>query len=118
MANVLVGLNVSPLVVPNATAWTAKRGQRVINNEMDEHDDASARSTNQVDNEHDTPAWRVDGRKFLTAKAGRWKVNLASDARRLPGRSDGAAAHWDDIATLLSGFALDAVDLRGISRRI
>src|SRR5262249_15801496 len=32
--------------------------------------------------------------------------------------SESAPADWDDIAPLLTGFALDAVDLQGMSRRI
>ncbi|MDX3663650.1 hypothetical protein PV646_40750 [Streptomyces sp. ID05-26A] len=118
MANMLVGVNVSPLVVPNSTTWTAKRAQLVIDGEAGQDDDPSADAAVQADDAHDPPVWQVEGRKYITAKVGRWKVNVTSDARRLQGRIDGTAAHWDDIAALLSDFALDAVDLRGISRRI
>ncbi|MEV6637339.1 hypothetical protein AB0M54_42070 [Actinoplanes sp. NPDC051470] len=33
-------------------------------------------------------------------------------------RTDSAAANWDDISPLISEFALDSVNLRGLSRRI
>lgn len=70
-----------------------------------------------LDAEPDLPSWYVRNR-MLTAEVGRWRLFITTDARRLKGRNDSAAARWDDISLLLTAFALDAVDLRGVSCRI
>ncbi|ANZ39114.1 hypothetical protein BBK82_26600 [Lentzea guizhouensis] len=90
----------------------------MIDNDADQDDGAPVEAAAQHDDSHTLPTWRVTSRKYITATVGCWKVNVASDARRLQGRIDGIAAHWDDIAPLLAEFALDAADLRGVSRRI
>ena len=120
----------SALVVPNVDRWTAKRAQLVINDsfehvnsdmevpgENDEADIYAAEQADAVNRNTGVPAWYVRNRT-LTADVGPWRLFVATDARRLKGRSDGAAARWDDISSLLTGFALDAVDLQGTSRRI
>ena len=55
---------------------------------------------------------------MLFAEFGPWRVFVSTDARRLKGRDDSAPARWDDVSPTLDGFALLAVDLRGLSRRI
>lgn len=132
MWDVLADVDVSALVVPNVETWTARRAQLVINNAFEGHDgdseefeendeDAEAQMTVGVlevlDAETEVPSWYVRNR-MLTAESGPWRLFVTTDARRLRGRDDSAAARWDDISPLLADFALDAVDLRGVSRRI
>jgi hypothetical protein len=131
MWDALSEVDVSALVVPNVETWTARRAQLVINNSFEAHDDdvevienedAEVRTAGEEvvevpDAEPDLPSWYVRNR-VLSAEAGRWRLFVTTDARRLKGRDDSAAARWDDISSLLTGFALDAVDLRGVSRRI
>lgn len=130
IGSVLSDVDVSALVVPNVDRWTAKRAQLVINDsfehvnsdmevpgENDEADIYAAEQADAVNRNTGVPAWYVRNRT-LTADVGPWRLFVATDARRLKGRSDGAAARWDDISSLLTGFALDAVDLQGTSRRI
>lgn len=130
MGSVLSELDVSALVVPNVDTWMAKRAQLVINNSFEDLDGAmeaaeqdddaeiyAADAVNPVNRNTGVPSWYVRNRT-LTADAGPWRLFVTTDARRLKGRSDSAAAGWDDISSLLTGFALDAVDLRGVSRRI
>ncbi|ALG06221.1 hypothetical protein [Kibdelosporangium phytohabitans] len=106
IGELLADVDVTALVVPNVEAWTAKRSQLVLNNEDEE-----------TVTEADPPSWHVRNR-MLTADVGRWRLFITTDKRRLRGRTDSVAAHWDDISSLLTEFALDAVDLRGVSRRI
>lgn len=110
----LAGIDVSPLVIPNSAKWTAKRAQLVINNEADEVGDQGEPGPTDT---QDMPIWEVRN-QMLTAEVGRWRVFVTTDARRLRGRDGSLTAHWDDISSLLRGFALDAVDLRGVSRSI
>jgi hypothetical protein len=128
MGGVLSDIDVSALVVPNVDTWMAKRAQLVINNLFDEPDSPMGTAeqndsadmpdeANVVDAEGNVSSWYVRNR-MLTADAGPWRLFVTTDARRLKGRSDSVAARWDDISSLLTGFALDAVDLRGSSRRI
>ncbi|WP_147459959.1 hypothetical protein [Actinokineospora cianjurensis] len=118
MTDILEDVDVSPLVVANAQIWRARRAQLVIDNESEALDgDQEEHPAAQDETDSETSTWRVRNR-MLIANVGRWRVLVTTDARRLRGRDGSLAARWDDIAELLSGFALDAVDLRGVSRRI
>lgn len=129
MESVLSDVDVSALVVPNVERWTAKRAQLVINNSFEDVGSAIEAGVQNYDAETDAaeasafsedtgvPSWYVRNRT-LTADAGPWRLFVTTDARRLKGRSDGAPARWDDISLLLTGLAVDAVDLQGMSRRI
>jgi hypothetical protein len=55
---------------------------------------------------------------MLALTAGAWIIHLTSDRRKLTGRKDSPAAHWNDLATPLSRFALNAVTLQGLVRRV
>jgi hypothetical protein len=119
MGDVLGERDVSPLVIPNLETWTARRAQLVINAS---HEGGDAEAP-EIDGEPDVagidanPFWYVRNR-MLTAESSLWRLFVTTDARRLKGRTDSAAALWDDISPLLAGFGLEAVDLRGVSRRI
>lgn len=122
----LAGVDVTALVAPNLQTWTAKRAQLAINSSFEGLDETSpaprvteALSPEQAadGDEPGEPFWYVSNR-ILTADSGPWRLFIATDARRLKGRNDSTAASWDDISPLIDGFALDAVDLRGVSRRI
>ncbi|MGS2619675.1 hypothetical protein ACVCAH_35110 [Micromonospora sp. LZ34] len=133
----LIDVDVSPLVVANAHRWTARRAQLVFSSSYGEYlerevltemsDDGDVWATGEVIEYLDAgpdyiedvpvPSWGVRNR-MLTAEVGPWRLFVTSDARRLKGRTDSSAARWDDISPFLTGFALDAVDLRGTSRRI
>jgi hypothetical protein len=130
LGDALVDVDVTALVVPNLETWTAKRAQLVINSSFEGPDGTlSELRTGEASQQHASvperadngeagePFWFISNR-LLTADAGPWRLFIASDARRLKGRPDSAAANWDDISPLVGGFALDAVDLRGLSRRI
>lgn len=132
MWDVLPDIDVSALVVPNVGAWQARRAQLVINSSYEDHEgdrevlgdpDATGepRATGEVvevvDSAPALPSWFVRNR-MLTAEVGPWRLWVTTDARRLKGRKDSTAARWDDLVPLLQSFALDAVDLRGVSRRI
>jgi hypothetical protein len=128
LGDALVDVDVSALVVPNLETWTAKRAQLAINNSYGEvpiepfpvradPDAANSEVSMPQPEAGSQPYWYINNR-LLTADAGPWRLFIASDARRLKGRTDSAAANWDDIFPLISGFALDSVDLRGLSRRI
>jgi hypothetical protein len=122
MWDVLHDVDVSALVVPNVETWTARRAQLVINSSFEGFDyrvvligknqDAGIRPGDEMvddlDAEPNLPSWYVRNR-MLTAEVGRWRLFVTTDARRLKGRKDSATARWDDIAPLLTGFALDAV---------
>ncbi|GLY97442.1 hypothetical protein [Actinoplanes sp. NBRC 103695] len=130
LGNALAEMDVTPLVVPNLETWTGKRAQLVLNNSYDEDSNvaisASMLRTADFEMEDESELaglnrgdsfWSINNR-LLTADAGPWRLFIASDARRLKGRTASAAANWDDISPLISEFALDSVDLRGLSRRI
>lgn len=130
LGDALSETDLTPLVVPNLETWTAKRAQLVINSSYDEDstDAISARMLQtagfEMEEEYEPEGlngghsfWFISNR-LLTADAGPWRLFIASDARRLKGRTDSIAANWDDISPLISRFALDSVDLRGLSRRI
>ncbi|GAB3959269.1 hypothetical protein GCM10027614_78420 [Micromonospora vulcania] len=130
LGDALAEMDVTALVVPNLEIWTAKRAQLVINNSYDEESTVTvstpmlrtAGSEVEPESEQeclngDESFWFIKNR-LLTADAGPWRLFIASDARRLKGRIDSIAANWDDIAPLINGFALDSVDMRGLSRRI
>ncbi|MEU0557455.1 hypothetical protein [Dactylosporangium sp. NPDC006015] len=127
LGDALGEVDITVLVVPNLETWTAKRAQLVINGsyegsvdtlparrDVDSEEEGVSRPKRTHDGE---PFWYISNR-LLTADAGPWRLLIASDARRLKGRIDSAAANWDDISQMISGFALDSVDLRGLSRRI
>jgi hypothetical protein len=127
--DVLPEVDVSALVVPNVGIWTGRRAQLAINNLFEGYDgDVEAiegisegkpvqEENKAFDAEPGVPSWYVRNR-MLTADVGPWRLFITTDARRLKGRNDSAPARWDDMSPMLSDFALDAVDLRGISRRI
>lgn len=129
IGDVLAGVNVRALVVPNVDTWTARRAQLVINSSFEDDDEVLSEedegaenrtagvAADAVDAEPAGPAWYLRNR-MLTAEAGPWRLFITTDARRLKGRKDSAAVRWDDISALLTRFALDSVDLRGLSRRI
>ncbi|WP_410610990.1 hypothetical protein [Amycolatopsis sp. lyj-109] len=128
LSDVLVDMDVTALVVPNLEVWTGKRAQLVINSSHDDDSTAELSTPMLRNSELDSedggkglndgdPFWFVRNR-LLTAEAALWRLLIASDARRLKGRTDSTAANWDDIAPLINGLALDSVDLRGLSRRI
>lgn len=131
----LAGIDISALVRPNLQTWTGKRAMLAINSSFDglddglaelaeepelpeEDDSGSARpGAGPGDNEPGRPFWYIRNR-LLSADAGPWRLFVTTDARRLKGRRDSTAANWDAISSLIAGFALDSVDLRGVSRRI
>jgi hypothetical protein len=130
LSDALADVDVTALVIPNLEKWTAKRAQLVINSSFEDPVDTlpelqtgeasqeDVAVSEQADNgEVSEPFWFVRNR-LLTADAGQWRLFVASDARRLKGRTNSAPANWDDISPLIRGFALDEVDLRGLSRRI
>jgi hypothetical protein len=118
--------------VPNVDTWLGRRAQLVLNSSFednsreakvpaDEDEHATLQGTEEASADGGSPpglpAWHVRNR-LLAAELGPWRILVATDARRLVGRDGGLSARWDDISGLLSSFALDAVDLRGVSRRI
>jgi hypothetical protein len=127
MGDILGERDVSPLVIPNLEAWTARRAQLVINASHEGVDAESADDdpgyylpavdSHNVPSIEARPFWYVRNR-MLAAETGPWRLFVTTDARRLKGRTDSAAALWDDISPLLAGFSLEAIDLRGLSRRI
>lgn len=124
----LAGMDVTALVVPNLEHWTAKRAQMVINSSYGEDLDiemsdpmlrnAGFEVDAGADGQSGGGAYWFVANRLLTADAGPWRLFVASDARRLKGRTDSSAANWDDIAPIVDGLVLDSVDLRGLSRRI
>jgi hypothetical protein len=138
MWDVLAGVDVSPLVVANASRWTAKRSQLVINAQFDSEEsvaapdgdeeatDQGAPGVGEVEPEGPSdesmepviPFWEVSSNKMLRAESGPWLLFVTTDGRRLRGRTGSRAARWEDIIAPLSAFTLDAVELRGVSRRI
>lgn len=127
LGDALAETDVTALVVPNLETWTAKRAQLVINSSYEEPIDSTSVLRTAGFETEDEPEpedlnsgdsfWFISNR-LLTADAGPWRLFIASDARRLKGRTDSIAANWDDISPLINGLALDSVDLRGLSRRI
>jgi hypothetical protein len=107
MGDVLAEVDVTPLVTKAVDSWTGRRTQLSLNSMFDpeaEGDDAD-------------DGWTVRSRT-LSAARGRWRVHVTSDARRLKGRDDSHPAQWDDLRPKLEGFAIDAIDLRGVARRV
>jgi hypothetical protein len=126
LGDVLAGVDVTALVTPNVNIWTAKRAMLAINNSFEGLDETLPAPGNVKEltidqvpegNERNESFWYLRNR-LLTADAGPWRLFIATDARRLKGRVESTAANWDDISPLIQGFALDSVDLRGMSRRI
>jgi hypothetical protein len=105
----LDGLDLTPLVRPNLSSWTAKRAQLVIN-------------ADAMDAEEEQPpssGWKVVG-NALCAQAGPWRLFIATDARYLKGREFdvGRAPEWQRIRAALDTFILESVSLRGLARRV
>lgn len=127
LGDVLAGVDITALVVPNLEIWTAKRAQLVINSSHEasaaalpapDEVDSAKEGVSRPEREYRGESFWYISNRLLAADAGPWRLFIASDARRLKGRTDSAAANWDDISQMISGFALDSVDLRGLSRRI
>jgi hypothetical protein len=122
LADALAGVDVSALVRPNLQAWTAKRAVLALNSQYDDPedtggDDLGPTGSEPGEIEQRDPFWYVSNR-IVSADVGPWRLLVSTDARRLKGRRDSTAANWDAISALMSGFTLDSVDLRGVSRRI
>lgn len=105
MGDVLADVDVTPLVVQAVGSWTGRRSQLALNSAFD----AEAADADE--------GWTVRSRT-LSAARGRWRVHVTSDSRRLRGRDDSHPAQWDDLKPKLEGFAIDAIDLRGVARRV
>jgi hypothetical protein len=144
----LAGVDVTPLVVPNLTSWTAKRSQLVLNAayEPEGVDEPQGRDTSQVegpafveaqrrpddvtfddpstsDRDADAPTDAARGpwrvsSHLLNVEVGPWRAWFATDSRRLRGRGAGLAARWGELAPYLSSYHLQSVDLLGVARRI
>ncbi|MEU7905293.1 hypothetical protein [Actinoplanes sp. NPDC049118] len=106
MAAGLLGLNLTRLVVPNLEHWSAARASAGLN--VDSLDEAP---TDWRD------GWYVRA-GMLALNAGAHLISLTSDRRKISGRKDSAAARWEDLAEPLSRFALNAVTLQGLLRRV
>lgn len=116
LGDTLTGVDVTALVVPNLETWMAKRAQLAVNSSFEDLEAASGVRGADIQ-ESGEPFWYISNR-ILTADTGPWRLFIATDARRLKGRSENPAVNWDDISSLFSGLAIDAVDLRGVTRRI
>ena len=106
MAERLAGLDLTRLVEPNLSTWTAARASAGLNVEIDDENTMVAAT-----------GWRMHGR-MLALIVGPWIMHLTSDRRKLSGRKDSMSARWDDLAEPLSRFALNAVTLQGLIRRV
>ncbi len=106
MADRLVGLDLTRLVTPNLSRWSAARASAGFNVDPTEPDSSPA-----------LPGWRIHAR-MLAQVTGAWIIHVTSDRRKLTGRKDTAPAHWNDLAEPLSRFALNAVNLQGLIRRV
>ncbi|MEU6248382.1 hypothetical protein [Glycomyces sp. NPDC047010] len=107
MADRLTGLDLTRLVKPSLASWTASRASASLNISSLEGEDERAPEE----------GWRIHGR-VLALIAGSWIIHLTSDKRRLNGRKGAPAARWENLAEPLSQFALNAVTLQGLVRRI
>lgn len=126
----IYGLDLTRLVSPSLERWTAKKAELVINNEYEDETIGSVSGHETGSNpissgdeegefEHDATSWSIVGGR-LTGLVGRWKLVLAAtDARRISGRDgEGIAADWSELSQEASKFILDAISLRGVTRRI
>jgi hypothetical protein len=106
MAERLTGLDLTRLVVPNLSTWSAARANADLNIESIEEGPAAT-----------TDGWRIHGR-MLALTAGAWIIHVTSHRRKLSGHKDSAPAGWADLAQPLSSYALNAVTLQGLIRRV
>lgn len=107
LAGVLEGYDLTPLVTPNAHRLLGKRALLAANPDELAADDFSARPAQ----------WRMRS-QLLSADIASWALFVSSDGRRLRGRDGGAEARWDEISGELRQFALHAVKLHGLSRKL
>ncbi|PSK68021.1 hypothetical protein B0E53_00096 [Micromonospora sp. MH33] len=106
MAERLTDLDLTRLVVPNLGNWFAARSSAGLN--VDSLEEGAERTS---------AGWRIHGRMLALAE-GAWIIHLTSDRRKLSGRKESPAARWDDLAEPLGRFALNAVTLQGLIRRV
>jgi hypothetical protein len=108
LAEHLGSFDLGDLVRANLYTWRAVRSM------MSFDADSLDRSADEAPT---APSWSIDAR-MLCARAGRWKVHFTTNRRRGGGRDDSLLARWDELLPHLQGYAVSAVDLQGITRRV
>ncbi|RBY94521.1 hypothetical protein DQ244_04235 [Blastococcus sp. TBT05-19] len=102
MTDSLTGLDLTPLINANLSAWAATRAFLAATGEA-----APA----------EVAIWRIVG-KTLATRLGEWRLHITADNRRLRGREDSLQARWDELAPRLRGRPVTAVALNGVQRRV
>ncbi|KQQ98403.1 hypothetical protein ASF72_18330 [Arthrobacter sp. Leaf141] len=110
--------DVSPLLSANVKNWTAKRSQVVMRFQPETEEAPIVDGDESGENSSDEPLWQL-WRGLVALDMKDWRILFADDARKLKGRSaNGTTPQWSDLSGALPSFAIKAVDLHGLSRRV
>lgn len=107
MVKSLAGLDLTPLIVPMVDRLVGARSTVSFTADEITPEEMQARPA----------TWKIRG-SMLSADVGVWDFYVGSSARKIRGRDDGADARWKEVSAQLREFDLQAVSLRGLTRKL
>lgn len=144
MAEDLSDADLTPLVVPNLSRWTASRATASLYSDSPDEvrlkqidhatlshapevevsdqtgrspDELTELAANAERDDIDPLGWHFHAR-MLSIVVGNWRFHVTPNGRRLRGRDQSAPARWDEISKKLRRFKLAGVELNGLQRRV
>lgn len=104
----LADLDLSPIVVANATRWSAKRAYVGLAVPVDGDETLDLRSD----------FWSFRGGAALGIDIGDQRLSVANNGQLLKSRDNASSATWELIKSAVASDRLSRIDLRGITRSV